>query len=192
LFFLVDEHAEQQQQQEGEMELSLNSILQRARANGSAGPVTVDECMYLKQHLDASQAMPTLCERLLEGASKAGLLKRRDSRIARTWDITEGHGVRKVGQDEPVPGGVFDHVSNPAIALSAHDIYLSKRSPEEKEKIRKLIVRTASKGGRPRVDMDEFFAKSENQQSAVMETRKEIQRHASRLKEIQQRDIQVK
>mmetsp|Transcript_42272 Transcript_42272/g.67682 ORF Transcript_42272/g.67682 Transcript_42272/m.67682 type:complete len:172 (-) Transcript_42272:4042-4557(-) len=161
----------------------VDEIMRRARS-GRNGNVTVSEGLFLKRNMDPAQDFPSLCSKLIENAGTSGLLARRNSRVARTWDISDGHGERKLKATESVGGGVLDIPANPADAPSASDIYFKSRTPEQQEKIRKLHVRTASRGARPRVDFDKFVSKPENQQAVVQETSKELTRRASRRTEL--------
>ena len=163
--------------------VDVDALLKKARA-GKAGGATVNDCIALRQNFQPQHGdFPDYCTRLLNGAAKTGILPRRDSRVARAWDISDGHGVNRLRPTEPVQGGSLD-VVNPASADSAADIYAASKGPEAQEKIRRLHVRAASRGARPRVEYNAFTGSAENQKAMNSETRKELVRRASRRDEL--------
>lgn len=157
---------------------AVEEIFQRA-STGSR--VSLQECDFLKSHLDPERKFPMHCSMMLQAAAKRGLLTRRDSRVQQTWKRGE-HGVNRLSAGE-VPDSM-DSVLNPALAESANDIYMSSKTPEQQEKIRRLHVRAASQGARPRVDYQHWTADPENQHQVVKEVRKELVRRASRRDEL--------
>mmetsp|Transcript_21706 Transcript_21706/g.42648 ORF Transcript_21706/g.42648 Transcript_21706/m.42648 type:complete len:179 (-) Transcript_21706:647-1183(-) len=156
----------------------VDDIYRRA-TRGAAAQVSVPECLYLKQNLEGSRPFPAYCEQMLNRADRSGLLARRNSRVARAWDISDGHGSRKMGVTE-IPK-VLDTVSSTG-AQSATDIYMHSRTPEQQEKIRRLHVRTASKGAKPRIH-ENFYGAPEVQKDVRQETKKELIRRQSRRQE---------
>ncbi|GBG29910.1 Hypothetical Protein FCC1311_061302 [Hondaea fermentalgiana] len=153
-------------------EKDVEEIYRRASA-GRQAAVSVPECLFLKQNLAQDRAFPTVCEEMLTRANRTGLLARRNSRVAKAWDISDGHGVRKMGVTE-IPK-VLDTVSKSGASQSANDIYLNSRSPEQQEKIRRLHVRTASRGAKPRTH-DSFYGAPEVQKDVRSEVKKELVR----------------
>jgi len=105
--------------------------------------------------------------------------------VAQAWDLTDGHGVRKMNSTEV--SGYYD--SNPADDKSVHEVFLESKTPEEREKINKLHVRLASRGAKPRNDYDAFVASKATQQAVVEETHSELVRRASRRKEMSSKDV---
>ena len=163
--------------------VDVDALLKKARA-GKAGGATVHDCVALRQNFEPQHgSFPDYCTKLLNSATKTGILHRRDSRVARAWDISDGHGVNRLRPTERVQGGSVD-VANPANSTSTADIYASSKDPEAQEKIRRLHVRAASRGARPRVEYDAFTGNPDNQRAMNSETRKELVRRASRRDEL--------
>ncbi|CAK9031810.1 Uncharacterized protein SCF082_LOCUS19791 [Durusdinium trenchii] len=166
----------------------VNEVMERAK-RGVGGGVTMQDCLFLKRNMEPQLEYPPYCSYLLNSAKKTGLLSRRNSRVARAWDISDGHGDRHMRITEPVEGGALDNV-NPAEAESFDDIFMKSRTPAQQEKIHKLHIRTASRGAKPRVNYEEFVSKTENQKAVVRETTKELTRRASRRSEAKMRKAQ--
>mmetsp|Transcript_20679 Transcript_20679/g.30586 ORF Transcript_20679/g.30586 Transcript_20679/m.30586 type:complete len:198 (+) Transcript_20679:65-658(+) len=158
-------------------EPSVDSIFKRAQA-GSAGKVSVEECAYLRTKIDGEKGLPAYCTQLLHAANKRGILPRRNSAVGKTWKVGE-HGVNRLRITDPVGGGALDLV-NPAECESTDEIYMRSKTPEQREKIRRLQVRTASRGAKPRVDFNEWSGKKENQTAVHREVSRELVRRASR------------
>lgn len=169
---------------------TVNEIYARAvKANKPESDVnvTVQECAYLQSKLNVQEKpMPQFCSNLLKAAEKRGILPRRNSRVAQTWKMGE-HGVNRLRATEGVVGGTFDSV-NPAKAQGTQDIYLASKSPAEQRKIKQLLIRTASKGARPRVDFDQWTGDPANQSAVHQEVRKELVRRQSR-REVQRATV---
>lgn len=160
--------------------MDVEELYKRANDGGKKNPLSVADCAFLKQHEDPAKPFPPYCDGLLRAATKRGLLARRNSRVAETWKIGE-HGINRLSTTEPVAGGAAD-VANPA-APSVNDYYMSTQSPEAQEKIRRLQVRAASRGARPRVDYKAWTSKPENQAEVHQEVHTELVRRESRRKQ---------
>lgn len=160
------------------MDERLEKIYERASAGEH---VTVEECGLLQEKLDPLRQLPVQCSQVLRKSSK-GQLVSRDSRVQRTWKRGE-HGLNRLSSAEFTDASSRDSVSRPDSAQSFTDIYMASKTPEEQQKIRRLHVRTASKGVRPRVNYEEWTGDPENQHEVVTEVRKELVRRASRRKE---------
>lgn len=87
--------------------------------------------------------VPSICNSVLANAKASGLLARRASKVGRTWDMAEGHGNRRIYY-EPVIGGAVDVVKGNA--TSVDEEYMRQKTPEQRERINALHVRTLSKG----------------------------------------------
>lgn len=112
---------------------------------------------------------------MLQAAAKRGLLTRRESRIQKTWQRGE-HGVNRLNPNE-----VAEPVDNVSInADPVNDIYLHSKTPEQQEKIRRLHVRAASRGAKPRVNYDQWTGGADVQGEIRQEFRKELVRRESR------------
>lgn len=162
-------------------ETEVNALLRKARQGAGSG-ISLGDCIQLKQDLDPAVTFPIYCNQLIHRAKTSGVLARRASKVARAWDMADGHGKTKLSSTETP--GAMDNVANPATAESASDIFLHHQSKAGRDKIHRLNVRTASKGGVPRVPFGQWTASQENQKAVVIETKKELVRRKSRREEM--------
>ena len=90
------------------------------------------------------------CKEILGANSKVGILARRTSAVGRIWAPSEGHNSRSYS--ETTFGAPTDIVDQPEHSKSMGEIFLENRTPEQAEKIKKSIARTASRGAKVRTD----------------------------------------
>ena len=111
------------------------------------------------------------CKELLGATARTGLLARRDSAINKTWNPNEGHDARKY--TETTFGHPYD---KPNDDKSVGEIFLEGKTPEQQEKIRSSIARTASRGAKVRTE--DLVTESD----ILREKKKELERRSSREK----------
>jgi hypothetical protein len=155
----------------------MEELYQRA----SKERVSYGECAALKRALAGQRELPLYCSQMLQAAQATGLLARRNSSVGRVWKMGE-HGSNRLGATEVVAGGSTDSVENPADEASIADMYMEKLSPSAKEKARRMHVRAASQGARPRVGgtFEDWTGREENQVAVHNEVHKELVRRVSR------------
>merc|ERR1711915_863613 len=117
--------------------------------------------------------VPSYCNIVLKNAEKTGFLSRRASRVGQAWDLSEGHGSRRMYY-ENVQGGAVDNTRGPAYTVD--DAYMANKTPEQREKIHKLRTRMSARGA--------INIPGMNPSEVEIERRKEMERRRSRRAEV--------
>jgi hypothetical protein len=134
--------------------------------------VSRDECLLqLGKGLSVAE-LSERCKELLGANSKIGVLARRNSSIAKTWNPNDGHNSRSYS--EVTFGSPTDA---PSQGKSIGEMFLEGKSPEHAEKIRSTIARTASRGAKVRTE--ELVTEDDVRKEAQKE---QLQRRNSREK----------
>lgn len=130
------------------------------------GSATHGECVYLKQKIDDNESplsLPDYCTRLIEAVTKNGVLQRRSSRAV--WTPAEGHGNTKDAYNLPtVVGGAHDTVQPGSSNESIADLYLKSKPVEVQDAVKKAMIRTASRGGVPRLPVPAELVEAQKQE----------------------------
>jgi len=108
---------------------------------------TREECIAFLSKGSSLQDLSDACREILGANSKIGILARRNSAVGRVWSPSEGHNARSYV--ETTFGSPTDI---PKDSKSMGEIFLENKTPEQAEKIKKTIARTASRGAKVRTD----------------------------------------
>jgi hypothetical protein len=153
---------------------TMASVMNIGRSNSQQSR---DECIAFLGQGHSISELSEKCKELLGANSRVGLLARRNSAVGRTWNPGDGHNSRSYsestfGSAHDVPGGERKSVG---------EIFLEGKTPEQTEKIKRSIARTASRGAKIRTE--ELVTPAEVQKEGKIQ---ELQRRASREKHQQQ------
>ena len=149
-----------------------------ARRDSATEAASRDECIAFLRQGKFVTDLSDKCKELLGANSKTGILARRNSAVGRTWNPNDGHNSRSY--TETTFGGSYDIPGNAKYAGEAQsvgEIFLQGKTPEQAEKIKRSIARTASRGAKIR--SEELVT----EEDVLSEAKKdELQRRASREK----------